>query len=101
MHTSIKFALAIMLILGIYIAVTIAQSRAAANLCARHSIGTQIKNLDNLNDSLFLTLMGPIPDPKRPGKQEFIFCASLTMCDTSCSLVIENSLVKESKFSEY
>ena len=101
MRTSIKLVLVIMLGVGMYIIVTIAQSRAAADLCANYPVGTRIENLETLNDTFFLTLMGPIADPKRPGAHEIIFCASLTMCDTSCSLVIENGLVVQSNFSDH
>ena len=101
MSTTVKLVIVIIIAVAIYIAVSISQSRAAANLCARYPVGTQIESLDSLNDTLFLTVMGPISDPKRPSAQQFIFCASLTMCDTSCSLVIEDGLVKQSNFSNY
>ncbi len=101
MRTIIKFALLIIVGLGIYIGITIVQSRAAANLCTSYPVGTKIESLDNLNDTFLLTRMGPINDPKQPSIKNFIFCANLTMCDTSCSLVIENGLVKQSNYSAY
>lgn len=101
MRTLLKLILLIFCGLGIYITSTIIQSRAAAKLCARYPIGSQIENLDNLDGTHFLTQMGPIEDPKLPGVEKVIFCASLTMCDTSCSLTIENGLIKNASYSDY
>ncbi len=82
--------------IAIYIAVVVAQSRAAASLCDRYSVGTRIADVENLEGTFLLRRMGSIY-PIIPGAQNVIFCAPLTMCDVSCSLEIENGLVTKSE----
>ncbi len=85
--------------IAIYILVMVAQSRAAAELCENHPVGSQIDSIEDIEGSLFLNRMGPLPDSDQPGAQFAIFCASLTMCDTSCSLTVKDGLVVEADFS--
>jgi len=82
--------------IAIYIVVNVAQTRAAASLCDRYSVGTPIKDVENLEGTFFLTPMGHY-DPNIPAAQKVIFCAATTMCDVSCSLQIENGVVKKSE----
>ena len=85
--------------IAIYILVMVAQSRAAANLCDRYSVGTRIEDIENLDGTFFLTRMGPMPDPNNPAAQSVIFCASMTLCDTSCRFEIEDQVVKSARYS--
>jgi hypothetical protein len=85
--------------IAIYIAVIVAQSQAAASLCDRYSVGARIEDVENLDGTFFLSRMGPAPDLDQPGAQSAIFCASATMCDTSCRLTVKDGLVVESDFS--
>lgn len=96
-----KSGLILVCVIAVYISVLTAQSRAAANLCENHPVGSRIKNFENLEGTFALTQMGPIDDPGKPGAQKVIFCAALTMCDTSCSLEIEDGLVVRASFSDY
>lgn len=97
----IKLGLLIVCGLGVYISVLVAQTRAAANLCDSYPGGSRIEDLATLEGTFFLTQMGPIDDPNISGTQKVIFCASLTMCDTSCSLEIEDGVVKLARHSVY
>jgi hypothetical protein len=99
--TAGKSGLILVCVIAVYISVLTAQSRAAANLCENHPVGSRIKDLENLEGTFALTQMGPTNDLSRPGAQEVIFFAALTMCDTSCSLEIEDSLVIRASFSDY
>jgi len=87
--------------IAVYISVLIAQGRAAADLCDSYPVGSRIEDLENLSGTFFLTRMGPINDPTNPGAQKVIFCASMAMCDTSCSLEIEDRVVTSARFSDF
>ena len=87
--------------IAVYISVLMAQSRAAADLCSKYSIGTHIEDLAGLEGTFFLTRMGPIPEPNNPRAQKVIYCAALTMCDESCSLEIEDGVVKRAEHSTF
>lgn len=84
-----------------YVAVLMAQNHAAENLCNNYSVGSSIEDLEKLDGTFFLTRMGPLDVREDPGTQRVIFCAGLTMCDTSCSLEIKNRVVKVAKFSDF
>ncbi len=87
--------------IAIYVLTMVAQGRAAASLCDRYSVGTRIEDVENLDGTFFLTRMGPLPDPDNPAAQSVIFCANMTMCDTSCRLEIEDHVVKSAHYSAY
>ena len=85
--------------IAIYVLIMVVQSRAAADLCENHPVGSPIGNIEDMEGSFFLRRMGPLPDYDQPGAQWVIFCASLTMCDTSCHLTVKDGLVVEADFS--
>lgn len=78
---------------GLYTFLVLAQGRAAAKLCENYPVGSRIESLEDLEGTFFLKRMGPLPVPEKPGTEKVIFCAVSTMCDTSCSLEIENGRV--------
>lgn len=84
-----------------YVLVMVAQTRAAENLCNKYSVGSVIGDIENLEGTFFLTRMASLPDPKNPAAQSVIFCASMTMCDTSCRLEIEDEVVTNSRYSAH
>ena len=84
--------------IAIYIGAIVAQGRAAAHLCESHPVGSPIDSLENI-ESFFLNRVGPIPDADRPGAQIAIFCAGMTLCDTSCRLTVKDGLVIDETFS--
>ena len=83
-----------------YVMLLFAQRNAAAELCDRYPVGSSIEDLDDLDGTLLLTRMGPLDDPENPGTERVIFCAGLTMCDTSCSLEIRDRVVTKAKKSD-
>ncbi len=100
MARTIKFISLLMVIgIGFYIYSLLSQVRGAADLCDSYPVGSQIENLEKLESVYGLTLMGPIEVKDKPGVQEAIFCAALTMCDTFCSLEIQNGRVTQSNYS--
>ena len=84
--------------MAIYVLIMVAQSRAAANLCDRYSVGSRIENIENLDGTFFLTRMGRVI-PNISGPQTVTFCASLTMCDVGCRFEIEEQGVKSARYS--
>jgi hypothetical protein len=93
--------LGLLLVSGVvaYVLVLMAQNHAAVNLCDSYATGSRIEDLEDLDGSFFLTRMGPFEIPENPGTQRVIFCATLTMCDTSCSLEIWDRVVVNARFS--
>ena len=91
----------ILIVIGIaaYIWMLNAQEQAAAELCDRYPVGSRIEDLSTLEGTSRLKQMGPVNDPNNPGKGSVIYCAGLTMCDTSCSIEIEENIVKSARFS--
>ena len=84
-----------------YILVLIAQGHAAEDLCDKYAVGSTIEDLENLDGTFLLTRKGPMDVREDPGTQRVIFCAALTVCDTSCSLDIKDRVVKNARFSDY
>ena len=83
-----------------YVMLLFAQRNAAAELCDRYPVGASIEDLDDLEGTFLLTRMGPLDDPEKPGTQRVIFCAGLTMCDTSCTLEIKDRVVTDARTSK-
>ena len=83
---------------GIYVAALNTQSQAAASLCENYSVGARVDNPESIDGTSFLKLMGPISDPARPYTQKLVFCASMTMCDVSCSLEITDNVLTDVTF---
>jgi hypothetical protein len=84
----------------VYVVLLLAQERAAEEVCAAHPPGTQVTDARNLPKSLLLSPRGPLTDPRRPSVERVIYCAALTMCDTSCSLEIENGVVIQARLGK-
>jgi hypothetical protein len=84
---------------GLFIFIAFASHRAAANLCKNHPVGSPMTNIEDLEGTLFLTRMGPHPNFDQPGVRDVMFCASLSMCDTSCSFKVRDGLVIEATFT--
>ena len=99
MSLAVKITLVILCAMGLYVSVLLAQSGAAEDLCRHYPVGSAIDDLANLEGTFFLSRMGPVPDPEQAGAQYVVFCAGLSMCETSCGLKIKDNLVVEAIFS--
>jgi hypothetical protein len=75
-----------------YAGTLLAQSRAAENLCQRYPAGTAVPHPEDLEGTFLLSPMGEFSS-RRTGPQEVIFCASMTLCDDACAIVIEDGFV--------
>lgn len=86
--------------IGAYVLTLMAQQHAAEELCEQYSVGTAIDSDSPLQSTWLISMRGPIRVPEQPKARQFIFCSTLTMCDTSCTLVVEDRMVTQSRFSE-
>jgi len=84
---------------GVYVYALLDQTQSVANLCDSYPAGSQIENLEKLEKSYGLKLIGPIDIGNKPGTQKAIFCAVLSMCDTSCTIEFQNGRVTHSNYS--
>ena len=82
-----------------YAAWNTVQSHNAEKLCDSYPVGTRVRDLQKLPDNFFISRMGPYPINGNPTRQKVILCESMTMCDNSCSLEIEDGIVKSASFS--
>lgn len=100
-RTGVKMGLLLAAGVVVYVSILMAQTHAAANLCESHPVGSTIEDPDKLDATFFLSRMGPLDVPENPGTRRVIFCAALTMCDTSCRLEIKDGMVTDAKFTGY
>ena len=96
---NMKIVVGLFVVIGIYIFMVSASGRAAADFCDDHPVGSQIESLERLEGSFLFKRMGPAPDADVAGANYAIYCASLTMCDTSCRLTVKDGSVVEARFS--
>ncbi len=66
-------------------------------LCSAFTEGAAVGDLRGLEDRYSLKLMGPFAVQDKPGTQEAIFCASMTLCDTSCSVEFQDGRVTKAE----
>jgi hypothetical protein len=70
-----------------------------AKVCALFAEGAAVGDLGGIEDRFSVQLMGPFEVSGKPGTQQVVFCAALTMCDTSCSVEFKNDKVTKSGVS--
>lgn len=92
-----KLILGLLIVIGFFYMFT-APGRAAADLCKNHPVGSPLDSIEDIEEPFLVKRMGPLPDPDNPGAAYATFCASTTMCDTSCRLTVKNGLVIEARF---
>ncbi len=62
-------------------------------VCSLFPEGMAVGDLKEIENNYSVKLMGPFDVKDKPGTQQAIFCAVLTMCDTSCSVEFQNNRV--------
>ncbi len=77
----------------LYLALVLAQERAAEALCAANPPGTAVSDVMAHPGTFLLSPRGPLSDPHRPDVERVIYCAALTLCDTSCRLEFRHGVV--------
>ena len=66
------------------------------SVCALFPVGAPVGDLTKIEADYSVQFMGIFTDNKKPGTQKALFCASLTLCDTSCSVEFKNNKVTAS-----
>ena len=85
---------------GIYISCLYGQVSDVDELCSLFPEGATSANWKGVEDRYSVKLMGPIEVPDKPGVERVIFCAYLTMCDTSCNIEYRDNKVTKSGVSK-
>ena len=99
MRTGNTIGLLVLIGIAAYTGFSIAQSRVANKLCDRYTVGSTIEDPSDLDGTLLLTRMGPFDVQEKPGTQRVMYCAGLTMCDSSCTLEIRDHVVTDARTS--
>ena len=97
MRSSIKLIVGLLIVVGFFYMFT-APGRAVAYLCEDHPVGSPLASIEDIEQPFLVERMGPLPDPDNPGSEHAIFCATTTMCDTSCRLTMKDGFVIEARF---
>ena len=93
MKTVSTIGVAIVIGVGAYIYSINDQISDIEEVCSLFPEGTVVEDLKEIEINYSVKLMGPIDVKDKPGTQQAIFCAVLTMCDTSCRVEIKNDRV--------
>ncbi|NND72991.1 MAG: hypothetical protein HKN43_15560 [Rhodothermales bacterium] len=87
----------LILAVGTYVYLLASQISDVDEVCALFPEGAVIGNLKEIEDNYSLKLMGPFAVRNKSDTQEAVFCASLTLCDTSCSVEYRNGRVTKAE----
>ena len=68
-------------------------------VCSLFPEGTDVGDLRDIENKYSVKLMGPFDVKDKPGTQQALFCAVLTMCDTSCWVEYQNNRVIKAEVS--
>lgn len=75
------------------------QTAGAEKLCAAHPPGTRLVSPATAADAFGVRFMGSQDATQWQKTGKLIFCATLTMCDVSCVLDVEDGVVTRATFS--
>jgi hypothetical protein len=100
MKTISTFVLLIIIGIGAYIYSINKQISDTEVVCSLFPEGTAVGDLKEIENKYSVKLMGPFDLKDRPGTQQAIFCAVLTMCDTFCSVEFQNNRVTKAGVSK-
>ena len=99
MKTGSAIGLALVLGVGSYAYLFYKQISDVEEVCSLFPTGQVVGNLEEIENNYSLQLMGPFAVNDKPQTQQAIFCASITMCDTSCSIEFQNNRVTRAEVS--
>ncbi len=78
---------------GAYVYAVNDQISDIETLCSFFTEGADVGDLNELEKNYSVKLMGPFEVKNRPRTQQALFCAVLTMCDTSCWVEYQDNRV--------
>lgn len=99
MKTLSTVGLAIVLGIGAYVYFINNQISDIEELCSLFPEGTVVGDLKEIENNYSVKLMGPFAVEDKPETQQALFCAVLTMCDTSCRVEFKNDKVIKAEVS--
>ena len=66
-------------------------------VCSLFPEGEMMTNLKEVDEKYSLSLRGPFKLNDRPGVFQALFCADLTMCNASCTILFQDGTVVKSQ----
>jgi hypothetical protein len=100
MKTLSAFGLLMVMGIGAYVYSINDQISDVEEVCSLFPEGAVVGDLKAIENSYSVKLMGPFGVKDKPGTQQAIYCAVLTMCDTSCSVEFQNNRVIKAEVSK-
>ena len=85
---------------GIYISCLNGRISDINEVCSLFPEGAAPGDWKGIENRYSVKLMGPVEVPDKPGVERVIFCAHLTMCDTSCNIEYQDNNVTKSGVSK-
>ncbi len=85
--------MAIVFGIGAYIYSINDQITDIEEVCSLFPEGAAVGDLKEIENKYSVKLMGPFDVKEKSGTQQAIYCAVLTMCDTSCRVEFQNETV--------
>lgn len=86
--------------IGAYVYAVNDQITDIEEVCSLFPAGADIGDLKALENRYSVKLMGPFDVDNKPGAQQALFCAVLTMCDTSCWVEYQHNRVIRAQVSD-
>ena len=62
-------------------------------ICSMHPKGASVEHFKELDQKYSVQYMGPSKVKEDPETMQALFCATLTMCDTSCTIEFQGGKV--------
>jgi hypothetical protein len=100
MKTLSTIGLLIVIGIGAYIYSINKQISDIEVVCSLFPEEAAVGDLKEIENKYSVKLMGPFDLKDKPGTQQAIFCAVLTMCDTFCSVEFQNNRVTKAGVSK-
>lgn len=99
MKTLSTIVLAIVIGTGAYVYFINKQISDIEEVCSLFPEGAVVGDLKEIENNYSVKLMGPFAVEDKPETQQALFCAVLTMCDTSCRVEFQNNKVIKAEVS--
>lgn len=94
--TKLLICLVLVIGLGYNIYLSLGQTQDITDICNRYSPDTTIDGLLQVQNNYDITMKGPYGTQQDTKGQKIIFCADLTLCETSCEIYYKADRVIQS-----
>ena len=86
--------------LSVYIFLYFQQMNHVEEICNLNKVGNTQPNIELLEKQYSVHIVGPYQLKDKKIEESLIICAPLTMCETNCSITIEDNKITKSIFHE-